>query len=88
MTFGENNEIRVVHLNPIHPAGQTYMLDLVREIIQKYPVDGIQLDDHFGLPVEMGYDPYTIARYGRQPPTNSRDPHWMRWRAQFLPDCG
>jgi uncharacterized lipoprotein YddW (UPF0748 family) len=46
-----------------------------------------------GLPVEFGYDPYTIRLYqqehgGRRPPSNPRDPEWMRWRAnkmsQFL----
>ncbi|NET10611.1 MAG: family 10 glycosylhydrolase, partial [Symploca sp. SIO2B6] len=43
-------------------------------------------DDHFGMPVELGYDPYTVALYqsshgGQSPPTNINDPEWVQWRA-------
>jgi uncharacterized lipoprotein YddW (UPF0748 family) len=57
--------------------------------VMNYEVDGIQLDDHFGLPVELGYDAYTIRLYqkehnGKKPPNNPRDPEWMRWRSAKL----
>ncbi|MEM6520960.1 MAG: family 10 glycosylhydrolase [Cyanobacteria bacterium P01_C01_bin.70] len=73
-------------LNPFHPEVQTFLVDLITEVVQRYAVDGIQLDDHFGLPVEFGYDPYTQALYqqehnGISPPENATDPEWMRWRA-------
>lgn len=80
-----------VWLNPLNPEVQTFMRELILEIVTRYPVDGIQLDDHFGLPYEFGYDPYTIALYqrehgGRRPPTNAKDPEWVRWRANKITD--
>ncbi|MBE9079542.1 family 10 glycosylhydrolase [Romeria aff. gracilis LEGE 07310] len=76
-------------LNPLHPAVQSLLLDLVMEVVEGYPVDGIQFDDHFSLPVEFGYDPYTIDLYraehgGQAPPSNPTDGDWMRWRASKL----
>lgn len=78
-----------VWLNPFHPQVQQFILDLAAELMANYDVDGLQLDDHFGLPVEFGYDPYTVALYqqehgGRRPPANPHDPRWMRWRADKL----
>jgi uncharacterized lipoprotein YddW (UPF0748 family) len=78
--------IEQVWLNPFHPAVQKFFKDLIVEAIANYEVDGIQVDDHFGMPVELGYDSYTIQLYqkehqGKKPPNNPRDPEWMRWRA-------
>ncbi|NJK28085.1 MAG: family 10 glycosylhydrolase [Coleofasciculaceae cyanobacterium SM2_3_26] len=78
-----------VWLNPFHPEVQDFILNLVVEVVTKYDVDGIQFDDHFGLPVEMGYDPYTVALYrqehnGQDPPSDPHDPAWVRWRADKL----
>ena len=78
-----------VWLNPWHPEVQTFITDLVTEIVTLYDIDGIQFDDHFGLPVELGYDPYTIELYkkenpGKTPPGNARDPQWIRWRANKI----
>ena len=75
-----------VWLNPFHPEVQTFLISLIDEVLTQYDVEGIQLDDHFGLPVELGYDPYTVALYqrehqGQSPPANSKDPEWMQWRA-------
>jgi uncharacterized lipoprotein YddW (UPF0748 family) len=77
-----------VWLNPFHPEVQQFILDLITEIAA-YDIDGLQLDDHFGLPVELGYDPYTIRLYqqenqGRRPPNNPQDPAWKRWRADKI----
>lgn len=76
-------------LNPFHPQVQQFLVDLIVEVVQRYPVDGIQLDDHFGLPIEFGYDPYTIKLYqndhsGKNPPSDPADPEWMKWRAERL----
>ncbi len=78
-----------VWMNPFHPEVQTFLLDLVAEVLDRYPVDGIQWDDHLGLPVSMGYDPYTVALYQREhggaaPPENENDPEWVRWRADKI----
>lgn len=76
-------------LNPFHPEVQQFMLDLVAELVANYEVDGIQLDDHFGLPVAFGYDPYTVDLYrqehsGLAPPSNPYDAEWTRWRANKI----
>ncbi len=78
-----------VWLNPFHPEVQAFLADLVLEIVQHYPIDGIQFDDHIGLPKEFGYDPYTITRYRQthhngNPPTDPSDSEWVRWRADQI----
>jgi uncharacterized lipoprotein YddW (UPF0748 family) len=78
-----------VWLNPFHPEVQQFILQLIGEMVANYAVDGIQLDDHFGLPVELGYDAYTVQLYrkehgGKKPPANPQDAAWMRWRADKL----
>jgi uncharacterized lipoprotein YddW (UPF0748 family) len=45
-----------VWLNPAHDRVRQFMVDLVSDLVDRYPVAGIQLDDHFCFPVEMGYD--------------------------------
>ena len=76
-------------LNPFHPEVQQFLIDLIKEVVQRYPVDGIQLDDHFGLSTEFGYDPYTQELYrqdhdGNAAPSDNTDPEWMRWRADHI----
>ncbi|HEY9598050.1 MAG TPA: glycoside hydrolase family 10 protein [Cyanophyceae cyanobacterium] len=78
-----------VWLNPLHPEVQQFILNLIVEVVSKYDVVGIQLDDHFGLPVELGYDAFTIQLYqqehgGKRPPNNPSDSEWMRWRANKI----
>ncbi len=78
-----------VWLNPLQPEVQQLLIDTISEAVAKYDIDGIQLDDHFGLPVDLGYDTYTTQLYwkenkGKYPPNNPRDPQWMRWRANKL----
>lgn len=76
-----------VWLNPLHPEAQAFLLDLVLEAVDKYDIDGVQLDDRIVWPhVTMGYDDYTQQVYarehgGRRPPANHADPEWMAWRA-------
>ena len=78
-----------VWLNPLHPEVQQFITDLIVELVSNYDVDGIQVDDHFGYPSELGYDPYTIALYqkehlGKQPPEDPTDEEWIRWRADKI----
>lgn len=78
-----------VWLNPFRPDVQQFMQDLIVEIVKNYDIDGIQFDDHFGLPAELGYDSYTVALYkkenrGKLPPKNPQDPEWLRWRANKI----
>ncbi|OKH21783.1 glycoside hydrolase family 10 protein [Chroogloeocystis siderophila] len=78
-----------VWLNPFRPDVQRFILDLIVEIVSNYDVNGIQFDDHFGLPSEFGYDAYTIALYqkehqGQRPPSDPQDAAWVRWRADKI----
>ncbi len=88
--WSEGGEPRV-WLNPFLPAVQSFMIDLVMETVNGYDVDGIQFDDHFGLPNTFGYDEYTIALYrqehaGKAPPVNAEDTEWTQWRANKITD--
>ncbi|MCG9895080.1 MAG: family 10 glycosylhydrolase [Fimbriimonadaceae bacterium] len=75
-----------VWLNPLHPDAQNLLLGIVLEAIEKYDLDGIQLDDRIVWPaLEMGYDEFTQNLFakehgGRRPPKDIRDPEWMAWR--------
>lgn len=78
-----------VWLSPFRPDVQQFIQDLIVEIVKNYDIDGIQFDDHFGLPSELGYDPYTVALYkrehrGQAPSKNPKDPEWVRWRANKI----
>jgi uncharacterized lipoprotein YddW (UPF0748 family) len=79
---------RLEWLNPFHPEVQQFFLDLVDDLLSQYDVDGIQIDDHFGLPVAFGYDDYTVKLYQQEkrllPPGNAKDPRWIRWRADKI----
>jgi uncharacterized lipoprotein YddW (UPF0748 family) len=76
-------------LNPFHPQVQKFLVDLIGEVVENYAVDGIQLDDHFGLPIAYGYDDYTVKLYrsthqGQSPPQDPADAAWVKWRADRL----
>lgn len=76
-------------LNPFHPEVQQFIQALILELVTHYDIDGIQVDDHFGLPAEFGYDPYTVQLYrqehnGKLPPSNADDAAWVRWRADKI----
>jgi uncharacterized lipoprotein YddW (UPF0748 family) len=77
-----------VVMNPAHPQVQALMVKMLLEVVERYDVAGIQLDDHFAWPVEFGYDVYTRKLFkqemGYPPPQNPRHPVWMRWRAGKL----
>ncbi|MFM7362556.1 MAG: glycoside hydrolase family 10 protein [Cyanobium sp.] len=77
-----------VWLNPAHPGVRQRFIGLITEIVQRCGVDGIQLDDHFAWPVDLGYDDYTRALYraetGREPPASPTDRAWMKWRRTQL----
>ncbi len=77
-----------VWLNPAHPGVRARFIGLISEIVQRCGVDGIQLDDHFAWPVDLGYDDTTRDLYrretGQEPPADVNDRFWMRWRRQQL----
>ena len=78
-----------VWLNPLRPDVQEFMTALLVEIVSNYDIDGIQLDDHFGYPSELGYDDYTVKLYqnehdGKSPPKDPKNPEWVGWRADKI----
>jgi uncharacterized lipoprotein YddW (UPF0748 family) len=78
-----------VWLNPFKPEVKKFIIDLVVEVVRKYDVDGIQFDDHFGLPSEFGYDKFTVDLYkrehqGKLPPTDPKNAEWIDWRADKI----
>jgi uncharacterized lipoprotein YddW (UPF0748 family) len=78
-----------VWLNPFKPEVKKFIIDLVVEVARKYDVDGIQFDDHFGLPSEFGYDKFTVDLYkqehqGKLPPTDPKNEEWINWRADKI----
>ncbi|MCF4967087.1 glycoside hydrolase family 10 protein [Nostoc sp. CMAA1605] len=86
-----NNEPtnKLAWLNPLHPEVREFILSLVTEVVSNYDVDGIQFDDHFGMPVQFGYDPFTVELYqkenqGKSPPSDPLNPEWMSWRANKI----
>ena len=79
-----------VWLNPAHPGVRARFIGLISEIVKRCGVDGIQLDDHFAWPVDLGYDAYTRQLYqaetGQEPPADFTNRYWMRWRRHKLTD--
>ena len=75
-------------LNSLDAEVQDFLLGLMLEVAQNYPVNGVQGDDRIGLPVEGGYDEKTVKRYraecGREPPSQCRERHWLHWRANII----
>ena len=85
----EGNVHERVWLNPLRPEVQSFITDLLLELVRNYDIDGIQLDDHFGYPSQLGYDPYTIGLYrqehnGKLPPLDDKNPEWIQWRADKI----
>ena len=78
----------MVWLNPAHPQVRERFIGLVVEVMKRCRMDGLQLDDHFAWPVELGYDPYTTALYtaefGITPPSDHTNRYWMTWRRRKL----
>ena len=84
----EKNEFQ--WLNPFHPEVQSFITDLILEVVEKYEVDGIQGDDRLpALPSNGGYSEYTVELYksehnGNEPPIYHKDYSWVKWRSDKL----
>ena len=77
-------------MNGFRPDVQDFILSLIMEVVQRYPIDGIQGDDRLpAMPSEGGYDAYTVGRYraehyGQEPPADCRNTAWIQWRADIM----
>lgn len=85
---GESLHNQMVWLSPGHPEVAAFFVNLVSELVQTYDLDGIQFDDHFGVPVELGYDDWTVTQYRQMartdPPAQATNRDWMTWRSDRL----
>jgi uncharacterized lipoprotein YddW (UPF0748 family) len=71
-------------MNPCHPDVQKFMVDLIADLVVRYDVDGIQLDDHFAYPIELGYDAFTQDLYkaenqGKTLSSDLKNADRMKW---------
>jgi uncharacterized lipoprotein YddW (UPF0748 family) len=72
-----------VWLNPTHDRVCKFMVDLISDLVSRYAVTGIQLDDHFSFPVELGYDQQTQILF-RQQVQQQVHVNWHEWRSAKL----
>ncbi len=76
-------------MNGFHHEVQEFMMDMIKEVIEKYDVDGIQGDDRLpAMPVQAGFSDYTRALYasehnGADVP-DQRNSGFIQWRADKL----
>ncbi len=78
-----------VWLNPCAERVRSFMTDLIADVVARYPVAGIQLDDHFCFPQELGYDPLAQELFrshhaGNSAPSTHDRPIWIDWGANRL----
>lgn len=77
-------------MNAFNPEVQDFLLSLIKEVIEKYDIDGIQGDDRLPAnPSTAGYDKITTDIYlsehdGKSPPADYKDSDWIDWRANKL----
>lgn len=57
--------VPLARLNPARPEVRQLYADMFRYVVDHYGVDGVQVDDHFSLSREWGYDAATLAQYRR-----------------------
>jgi uncharacterized lipoprotein YddW (UPF0748 family) len=66
-----------VFLSPAHPAVRVWLAGIVREIVTRYDVDGVQLDYIRQPGVAIGYDPTSRARFALE---QGVDPIMFKYR--------
>ena len=70
------------------PEVQEFLIELSKEVIQNYDIDGIEFDRIRYPSLDCGYDTYTKELYrsetGSYPPTSTSNSAWIRWRADKL----
>jgi uncharacterized lipoprotein YddW (UPF0748 family) len=71
------------------PDVQEFVMRLMAEVLEKYPVQGLQFDRLRYPSLECGYDDYTVELYQREhnglaPPQDHLNAQWVRWRADKM----
>lgn len=82
--------IEIAYLNPRHPEVSSFIQELIVDVVRRYDVAGVQIDDHFSMQKEFGYDALTLAAYrsasGMEPPIKVDDVKWVDFRAKGISD--
>lgn len=76
-------------LNPCDDRVRQFIVDLITDVVQRYAVAGIQLDDHFSFPQELGYDRLTQQLFqqdnlGINTAIKHDNEIWIEWGAAQL----
>lgn len=78
------------HLDPGNPEVQNYIISMLTEVVHKYNIDGILLDE-FRYPddgLNWGYNQQALAAYYRDTGLSEKpltyDPRWCDWRRKQL----
>jgi uncharacterized lipoprotein YddW (UPF0748 family) len=79
-----------VWLNPCDPDVSLRINELLTDLVQCYDLDGVQFDDHWAWPIELGFDPATQAFY-RQSQTSiwpfGERQSWADWSTDQVTRC-
>jgi uncharacterized lipoprotein YddW (UPF0748 family)/chitodextrinase len=74
----------IVNLDPGHPGVENYLISVFMDIVNRYDVDGINLDYIRYPATNWGYNPVAVQRfnaeYGRTGNPTSTDATWQNWR--------
>lgn len=90
LTARQRHQLKVegVFLSPAHPGVRRWLAEVVKELVTRYPVDGVQLDYIRQPGIAIGFDPTSRARFaleaGVDPLTISRQPRVERARLDSL----
>ena len=87
----ERDEKGAAFLDPGAPAVQEYAIALVRELVSRYPVDGVHFAE-FHYPdrtAQWGYNPLALQQFQRDcnstvAAPDPNDPDWTSWRSAQL----
>lgn len=71
-------------LDPGHPEVQDFIVEVCKEVVRNYPVDGLHLDYIRYPGPEWGYNPVALERFqketGRKDVPTPKDEQWCAWR--------
>jgi uncharacterized lipoprotein YddW (UPF0748 family) len=75
------NDVEGLYLSPVIPAAATYTVSIIRDIAQRYPIDGMHFD-YIRYPGEdFDYGRETMAEYERAVASRDRTPErWQTFR--------
>ena len=71
-----------VYLSPAHAGVRTHLARVAADVVRRYPVDGVHLDRIRYPGADFGWDPASVAAFGRDP---AADPQgWALFRRDLV----